>query len=577
MLNSVHNFIYLLGLQSVRYGKKFFRKLGALLLRPVKAAGTLVFTAAIVIDKLLLRTFHEYSTDIKELAMRAKRAAQITSDSNLKKSERFKVHVRKAWEEYRHVFAYVGNYVMPVIALVILVNVINVWKSQNYALEINYNNKVIGFVQNESVYKQAREQALNRLDISTVSNDKDGSDSQIIGNVEYSLKTVKLSEINDSSTICDNLIENSNTSITNACGIYIDDDFLCAIKNETDAVAVFDNYLADYDTGEANATVGFVENIEYMQGLYPDNNDTIWDASELGDALKGKKNDAVYYTVAAGDTVSQIAQKFGLSSSDVFSLNPALRESIYVGQKVLIQKQVNLVQVKVTKTETRTVSVPYKTIKVNNSSLYVGDSKVTVKGVNGSQKVTELVTYVDGVRVSTKEIARETITEPVDEQVQVGTKAAPYRSRYSGYGYSSSTRYYNTYSGGRLAWPGVGATVVSSRYGRRSLNGWHNGIDLTRPGGSYGAPVVAAASGRVVSTSYQSMGGYVILIDHGNGMQTLYAHLKPGSILVRPGQSVSRGQQIASIGATGFVTGPHLHFEVRINGSRVNPAPYIGA
>ncbi len=574
MFNSIHNFIYFLGLQTLRYSKKFLRKLSAMLLRPIRATGTLIFTAAIVADKFLLRTFHEFSADIKELTLRARRAVEKSkNEDDLKKSERLMIHSKKAWEEYRHVFAYIGNYLLPVIALIIMINVINLWKSQNYALEINYNNKVIGYVQNEKVFKQAREQAVNRLDLSTVTSSADENSSQIMGNVEYCLKTVKLSEVNDSATICDNLIENSNTGITNACGIYIDDEFLCAIKNETDAVSVFDSYLAEYETDEDNATVGFVEDITYMQGLYPDNKDTIWDASQLNDAIRGKKTDAIYYTVAAGDTVSQIAQKFDMTSSEVFALNPQLKESIYVGQKVLIQKEVNLVQVKVTKTEVRTVSIPYNVIRVKTSSLYVGDSKVTVKGVNGEQKVTELVTYVDGVRTAVKEVSRETIREAVDETVQVGTK----QNSYSGYGYSSTTTYYNTYTGRRLAWPGVGATVVSSRYGRRSLNGWHNGIDLTRPGGSLGAPVVAAESGTVVSTSYQSMGGYVILIDHGNGLSTLYAHLKPGSILVRPGQYVSRGQQIASIGATGFVTGPHLHFEVRVNGSRVNPAPYIGA
>ena len=72
------------------------------------------------------------------------------------------------------------------------------------------------------------------------------------------------------------------------------------------------------------------------------------------------------------------------------------------------------------------------------------------------------------------------------------------------------------------------------------------------------------------------MGGYVIRIDHGNGIVTMYAHLKTGSICVRAGQYVTRGQQIAQIGDTGYVTGAHLHFEVRVNGNRVNPAPYLG-
>ena len=91
-----------------------------------------------------------------------------------------------------------------------------------------------------------------------------------------------------------------------------------------------------------------------------------------------------------------------------------------------------------------------------------------------------------------------------------------------------------------------------------------------------GAPVVAAESGRVVAAGYESMGGYYVRIDHGNGLSTLYAHMKSGSVCVRSGQYVQRGQQIGQAGATGYVTGAHLHFEVRVNGTKVNPAPYLG-
>ena len=102
-------------------------------------------------------------------------------------------------------------------------------------------------------------------------------------------------------------------------------------------------------------------------------------------------------------------------------------------------------------------------------------------------------------------------------------------------------------------------------------------MDIVKPGGnSTGCPVVAAASGTVVSAGYHPSWGYNVLINHGNGLQTRYAHMIKGSLKVSAGQHVSAGQQLGNIGSTGNVTGPHLHFEVYVNGTRVNPSGYLG-
>lgn len=99
----------------------------------------------------------------------------------------------------------------------------------------------------------------------------------------------------------------------------------------------------------------------------------------------------------------------------------------------------------------------------------------------------------------------------------------------------------------------------------------HGGMDF---GG--GGPIVAAQSGTVSAAQYNSGWGWYVKIDHGNGLATLYAHMVQGSLRVSPGQQVSQGQQIGTMGTTGTSTGVHLHFEVYKNGARVNPAPYLG-
>lgn len=573
MSEIIYNQIYYLGIQTIRYGKRFFRWLLSLLLKPVKAIGTLLFTAIIVVDKFALKTFHEIVEEFRELAADAKKVSfKLSEESAGNKISLFKrlgYYINVAYRKYKKAFIYVFNFALPVLSLVLLFNVINIWNNVTFALEINYNDQVIGYVRSEADYKEARELAFDRLDLSASSSAPSNTveEPELIGDADFKIKPVKLSQINSAAEVCDKLIENSESKITNACGIYVDNSFICAVKNETDALSVLDTILAEHETGESDAVVSFVEDIEYVQGLYPDNENTVKDASYLSEKLNSKKSEAVYYTVQSGDTVSGIADKFDMKSSEIFNLNPKLKESIYIGQKILISSEVNFIQVQVTKTETRKVETAYNTIKVNTSSLYKGDTKTVTKGVNGLEEVTELVTYIDGVRVSSKEVSRTTIREAVDEKIQVGTKTHSYSSGGGG----------GSYTGGRLGWPTIGAYSVSSRYGYRNFgDGFHGGIDIVRPGGSSGCTVVAAESGTVTFAGWYGSGGYTVIINHGGGLSTMYCHMQAGSLKVRSGQRVSRGQAIGKIGATGYVTGAHLHFEVKVNGNNVNPAPYLG-
>ncbi len=135
------------------------------------------------------------------------------------------------------------------------------------------------------------------------------------------------------------------------------------------------------------------------------------------------------------------------------------------------------------------------------------------------------------------------------------------------------------YVGGEMMWPVPGYSTISSVYGWR-FNGsdFHTGMDITGSG-VHGAPVVAANTGTVVHTNKCPYNGYsygygtYIIVDHGGGITTLYAHLS--AIDVKIGDIVVMGQQIGRVGNTGWSTGAHLHFEVRQNGKHVNPLPYV--
>ncbi len=185
------------------------------------------------------------------------------------------------------------------------------------------------------------------------------------------------------------------------------------------------------------------------------------------------------------------------------------------------------------------------------------------KGVTGLDLVTMQITTINGVIYSSEEIERYRITDPIDEKIERGTKSTSVSSSYGSYKVTVSSM--------GFVWPAPSARTISQYFGSRG----HKGIDITT-GGASGKIIVAAASGTVeVAGSTGNSYGKQVVINHGNGIKTRYAHCLSGSICVRVGQKVSAGQTIARIGSTGNSTGPHLHFEVISNGSLVNPLNYV--
>lgn len=131
------------------------------------------------------------------------------------------------------------------------------------------------------------------------------------------------------------------------------------------------------------------------------------------------------------------------------------------------------------------------------------------------------------------------------------------------------------YTGGTFTWPVPGYYRISSEYNPRTspISGnyeFHTGIDI--PAG-YGEDVVAAGDGVVITAGWVNGYGNTVMISHGSGIVTLYGH--NSSVVVSQGQTVSKGQVVAKIGSTGYSTGNHCHFEVRVNGSHTSPWPYL--
>ena len=572
-LQAVYRQISWLGLQTQRYALRFYRHIERYVRLPFQMARFGLRFVFVTVDRYAFKTYHEAVDEARYLRVEVRSVRK-----NLKRCVKqspasvFPVlghYTAKAFRRHKKLFATLLNTALPIAACVLLATTVAHWGSVTFALEVNYNDQNIGYVANESVYLEAEKLARGRImsdtqqAVQTAENTASAGSSsvqavnlstrslaaeeekpaqELIAKPSYKLRLVSIDQLTDADAMSDKLIEHSSSKITNACGVYVDGNFVCAVKNETDAVSVFDKILNEKKTDEANTIADFVEEVSYVQGLYPDNEETVWDAERLEEKLRSKKAEAVYYTVKMGDTPSGIAQANDLTTKELMAMNPGLTETIHVGDSLLVSNEVNFLRVKIIKTVQRTEEIPFETEENKTSSMYVGRTK--------------------------------TSKDPVTKKVNVGTKSKSSYSSGRGNAYSSSSSpvYYDTGSvSTRMMWPAPTAHQVSQRYGH---NG-HKGMDITTSG-AMGRPIVAAASGTVVYAGWNSTGhGYRVVIDHGNGLQTGYSHCKSGSIRVRVGQKVSQGQQIASIGSTGNSSGPHLHFEVIRNGTRVNPERYI--
>lgn len=191
---------------------------------------------------------------------------------------------------------------------------------------------------------------------------------------------------------------------------------------------------------------------------------------------------------------------------------------------------------------------------------------VKTEGENGEEEVTVRTVYVDGVQTDAYETDSEVIKEAVDEVVVKGSDSSSEGTS------SSSTSSSSSYGSGSFIWPVPYTHNITSEFGMR----WgrlHGGIDIA-DGGVYGQSIVAADSGTVILAGNQGDGyGNYVIIDHGNGYKTLYGHMS--SVATYTGQQVAQGEVIGYVGSTGNSTGPHLHFEIRVNDVQTDPLGYV--
>ncbi|MCR5783837.1 MAG: peptidoglycan DD-metalloendopeptidase family protein [Clostridia bacterium] len=258
---------------------------------------------------------------------------------------------------------------------------------------------------------------------------------------------------------------------------------------------------------------------------------------------------------------------------------------------VILQVQESKEQVETYKEE---VAAKIENIQVLSEQIADSQAEVEAKRAKVQEKVDESNSYLSQLNSQSEEYqdmitGYETDIAEFESEIssilqrRAAEREAAQQQSSSGDGGSSGDSGSSSSGGGYTGTGDFGAPLsisgqyVSSGYYYRTnpvtgAEEHHGGLDIAAPN-IYGASIYACDSGEVATATYHYSWGNYVLIDHGNGYATLYAHMS--SIAVSEGQSVSKGQVIGYVGSTGYATGPHLHIEVWINGSRTDPSPYI--
>lgn len=316
------------------------------------------------------------------------------------------------------------------------------------------------------------------------------------------------------------------------------------------------------DTGYTIENMYFKENITIKES-YVSVDETIYtDVTSLTKYLLfGTNTNYKEYQVVQGDTLETIANANMINTKALIMVNDNINGEdtiLAIGQKINVAAINPVLSLVYEQLLVEDVEAMYDSVTEEDPTMYVGNTKVKTKGEKGIDRVTTRVQLVNGQR--SEQAARlnvQVIKSPQNEVILKGTKK---------YSQNIGTQIPVVISGS-WGWPTNSGYTITSPYGYRLLNGsweFHDGIDISGTGKN--SPIYAVQGGTVYSAGYGgtvgSSGGYNVVIDHGNGYYTVYAHLTKGSIRVQKGQTVSRGDVIGGMGATGRAYGVHLHFGV---------------
>lgn len=463
-----------------------------------------------------------------------------TGDAKQIRSEKIAYFLRGAKMYYRLLFNLVG-YLLPVAAAVVLVNIVQSGMSNHFVLNVQVNGESVGYVENEQVFDNARDEVQARVNNAKAMLQEAGAevaDEQWEITPTYTLAI--MGETMTQSEAANAIMRASSNEISEGTAVYVD-GVLQFVTTEGDHLRTYlEHVKAPYQEAlDPNVTVNFVHDIQLVDGVYLLS--SLLPYNTVTRQLR-EGSDAKSYIAQEGDTVQTVLDATGLSFEQLAAYNDGLDspEQVLAEGAELVTgiPAAELLKVKTVVRSQASQTVPYETVETESGDLDFGKREVVQAGQEGENLVTYDTVYIDGELSEVNVVRIDVVREPVTEQIQVGTRL---KNGMTG-----------SIGSGTFVWPVPQFTYVS-----RWMSASHRGADICAP---VNTPIIASDGGQVITAGWHNSYGNYVVIDHGNGYQTLYAHMN--AIAVTQGQSVAQSQVIGYVGSTGNSTGYHCHFEM---------------
>lgn len=462
----------------------------------------------------------------------------------------------KSWSSGLHISWKSPKFIVGTLTIMLLLGSVSVYlSSSTSAAYLVINGQTVGLVESVEMGRHLVADTLSKRGQAL------GKEAKTHDHIEYNTVWVSKSALFDEMST-EKKLQEMLTSYVDGYALEIAGTQTAILPNQEDITKLLKAYQDYYSNPSDNNKVTSVEFSEPISTKPVEaQSDQVKLPDQVLQELKDGKITTKEYTAQANDSWWLIARKNDMKTKEVLANNPGMTEDsvIHPGQKIKLVSTSPYLTVISKGILTSTEIVAFDVVTHTDPNLDSGETVVKEKGSDGSKLVTYSYVQKNG-KYTTKQVVDEKVTQqPVSQVVDKGPSFVPVTVAYS------TSRGSGSISG--VAWPLRGP--INSYYGSRK-GSFHTGIDV---GGDTGEPYSAAASGKVVAAGWSGGYGNMILIDHGNGVLTRYGH--SSKLLVSVGQSVSKGQTIGLVGSTGNATGPHLHFEVILNGDTVNPLSYL--